>query len=741
MSQIGKRVIRIDARKKVTGEALYGGDFRGPDTPIVGVIRSPHPHCDITKIEAKTARAMKGVIAVFLADDIDGTNTHGLIRRDQEVFCRKRARFMGDALGIIVAKTPKILKKALKSIHIDYESLPILGSVQEALAENAPKIHESGNVLSNELIRKGNAEKAFKNAAHIVQTTTITQSVDHAFLDREAGWAYMDGEVVTIYASGQWVHEDQRLVSLALGLPLEKVRIIQPETGGAFGGREDISIQIYLGLAALKLNRPVRIEYSREESMIARHKRHPVRIEYSLAANERAEITAAKVIIHTDEGAYASTGQAVLRKAVSHCTGPYRVPNITADGVAVFTNCNPTGAMRGFGAAQLAIAIDRTIAAMARKVEMDLVEFKRLNLLTSGGAVATGQRIPVVTAIDVLDVAAEKIGWENRSYQTSASHLKRGFGISSVTFGLGYGDGFPDASRARVQMKPDGSFVVYSGGVDFGQGLHTLMAQFVAHELGVQLDKVEVIASDTAKTPESGSTSATRQTVFTGNAVRLAASELKHQLLDIASATFALHPEELSLKNGKIGSLSLKEMYQIGKKRGFSLDITSVYKPRTVPGDQKTGKSPRAYLTYMFVSHAAEVLVDIETGKVRVERLVAVHDVGKAINPQQVEGQIEGGVIQGLGMALMEEVLYAKGQMLNANFTDYIIPTMVDSPRVEPVILEHDDPEGPYGARGVGEPSLIGTPPAIVLAIEDAIKRPIQELPATAERVWRVLQE
>ena len=545
---------------------------------------------------------------------------------------------------------------------------------------------------------------------------------------------------------------------MALGEPVERLRIIQPPTGGAFGGREDISIQIYLGLATRELGVPVRIQYTRHESMIARHKRHPMEIDYTLGATADGTIVAANVVIRSDEGAYASTGPAVLRKSVSHATGPYRVPNVHVDGVAVFTNNCPTGAMRGFGACQLAIAYEGTLAKLARALDMDLVELKRKNLLRDGEGITTTQVIPVASAIDCMDAALAKLGasedpsanWAARSYESPVPHLRRGYGVSTICFGIGYGDGYPDASRARVRISDTGTVEVYSGGVEVGQGLHGLMRQIAGEELSVDSQSVAVIASDTLTTPESGSSSATRQTLFTGNAVKLAAGEVRRQLMDAAALELGLHWEELEIAEGHVRAraghgeqvppIGFAELAAKAIGRGFSLDVTSVYQPRTVPGERGTGLSPRAFITYMFASHVAEVLVDIHTGEVHVQRIIAAHDVGKAINPREVAGQIEGGVAQGLGMALMEEIVTKAGEMLNASFTDYIIPTIIDVPTIEAVIVERPDLEGPYGARGVGEPPLIGTVPAVLGAIADALGDGVYEVPATAERVWKRIQ-
>lgn len=743
---IGQSVIRPDVQDKVTGETKYGGDLCGPDVLSASVVRAAQAHAKVIRVDFSKAMEVDGVVRVLGREDIKGTNRHGLIKRDHPVFCDERVRYRGDAIALVIATSPEAAKKGRDAVLVEYEPLPVIATMADAEAEGAAPIHEFGNVLATQLIRKGDAKTALEQSDVVVTRVFETAGVDHAFLDLEAGYAEMDGDVVTIHASGQWIHEERRLIALALGLPVERVRIIQPPTGGAFGGREDISIQIYLGLAALILEKPVRIQYTREESMVARHKRHPMEIHYTLGAKRDGTITGAKVLIRSDEGAYASTGPAVLRKAVSHCTGPYRVPNIEADGVALFTNNCPTGAMRGFGACQLAIAYEGAVHALARELGMDIIELKKKNLLRDGEKLTTNQVIPIASGIDCLDAALERFHWNSRRKDHPAPHLRRGYGVSTICFGLGYGDGYPDASRARVRFAEDNVLEVYSGGVDVGQGLHSLLAQIAAEEFGMDSSRVRVIASDTHTTPESGSSSATRQTLFSGNAVKLAAGEVHRQVMDAAAMMLGLHWEDLAIKGDRIVGIHhenvatpLSFVLSSARARGFALDSTAVYKPRTAAPVENNGQSPRAFLTYMFGSHVAEVLVDIETGEVRVERIVAAHDVGKAINPREVQGQIEGGVAQGLGMALMEEVVTRDGRILNASFTDYIIPTILDVPRIEAVIVERADIEGPHGARGIGEPPLIGAVPAILAAISDAIGKPVECTPATAERVWKII--
>ena len=744
---VGKSAARLDARDKATGATKYGQDLFTKQSLFAKVLHAAHPHAEILGIDTRAAAKHPGVLAVLTHEDVSGTNLHGLIRRDQEVLCSKKVRYMGDAVAVVVAKSEEAAIEALSKIKVDYKPLPPVFSMEAALKPDAPKIHAEGNVLGEKHLRKGDAPGAMRGADVVVEDIIQTQTVDHAFLDLEAGRARFDGKMLTIEVPGQWLHEEQRLIALALGLPLERIRIIQPATGGAFGGREDISIQIYLGLAALKLKgKTICMRYSRSESMIARHKRHPIRVHYKLGAKKDGTLVAAQITFYVDKGAYASTGIAVMRKASSHATGPYKVPNVWVDVLGVFTNNNPCGAMRGFGAAQTAIAYEGLMDRLAVKLGMDKAELRMKNLIKSGDAVTTGQIVPHATGVECFEAVLKKINWKNRSYETPAPHLKRGYGVSVICFGLGYGDGFPDASRARCRLTADGIVEVYTGAVDVGQGLINMVAQITAEEIGVPLDRVRPIMSDTQTTPESGSSSATRQTFFTGSAVNLAASELKKQLQDIAAAHLEELVYEIKIENGEAYNvfrpekrMTLKEIAREGKRRGYSLDATSLFKPPTVPEDTATGQSMRAFVTYLFGSHACQVLVDTETGEVKIERYIACHDVGKAINPDQVIGQIQGGVTMGIGMALMEEVVMKDGKIQNPGFTDYILPTIRDVPEIECIVLEYPDPGGPFGARGVGEPPLIGCGPAVLSAIHDAIGVPIPVLPATPERVWRTI--
>jgi len=751
----GQSCKRIDGVEKVTGRALYGADlFPRQAELFVKVARSPVPHAKVLSIDMSKAAAVAGVVGVYGHADVGGTNLHGLIRRDHPVLVSDRVRYRGDAVAMVVAESERVAALARDLVEVCYEALPVVGTIDEALAPDAPQLHPGGNVMADKRIRKGDAEAALQTSDIVISDTFETQTTDHAFLDLEAGIARWDGERLTIQAPGQWVHEERRLVALAIGMEPERIRIIQPCTGGAFGGREDISVQIYLAVAALHHPRKtVALRYDRAESMIARHKRHPLRIHYTLGAKRDGTLTAAKVVVYSDEGAYASTGIAVMRKAASHATGPLRVPNVSVDVHGVHTNNNPTGAMRGFGACQIAIAYNGMMQRLARALNIDPLDLYAKNLIESGDAVTTGQRIGDPTAKECLQAAVDQ--FRRRPYPSDPlpPHLRRGWGVGVMCFGLGYGDGFSDCSRARVAIDEQGIITVYTGGVDVGQGLLNVVAQIAGTELSARLDHIRVVAADTARTDEAGSTSATRQTYFTGNAVRMAASELREQLLDIAGIHLKVHPHEISLTPGgpkdacgfayesanRASRVSLCDLVTQGRERGYALEAKALFKPRTVPEMPDTGQSPEAFVTYLFGAHVSQVVVDVETGDVRVERHIGCHDVGKAINPQSVRGQIAGGVAQGIGMALMEEVVMRDGELMNPGFTDYIVPTIRDVPPIEAIFIEHDDPGGPFGAHGVGEPPLIGAVPAVLAAIHDATGVAPNVLPCTPENIWRML--
>lgn len=747
---VGRNSSKIDAPDKVTGHAQYGADFHPENCLYAVALRSACAHAEIVNRDISKAKALEGVQGVYLSEDIEGTNMHGLIRRDQEGIASKHVRYMGDVVALVVADSLETARQALKLIEIEYKELPGIFSFEDAMAEDAYSLHPKGNILNTTLIRKGDMDAGWKQSDVVVEQTLETQSVDHAFLEPEAGISWFADGILNLYSAGQWLHEERRMVSVALGIPVSKVRVIQPAIGGAFGGREDISIQILLGLAALKHpGHSIKMQYTRAESTISRHKRHPMRVKFKLGATSEGKLTAAEVLIYSDEGAYASTGIAVLRKATSHATGPYKIDNVKVDAYAVFTNNNPTGAMRGFGACQIAYCYETMMNVLAQELKIDPLELRLKNVIQDGDSVTTGQILPnSVGATETLTQAAKEFGWNERSYEGASKYCKKGFGIGNICFGLGYGDGFPDASRAEVRVNEDDSIELLTSAIDYGQGAKTMLGMIVAEQLGVTSEEVSVHTPDTFLTPESGSSSATRQTYFSGNAVKLAADELVTILFDVAVELIPSVPYEMEVHDHHIRSMEnhdikvpLKEVFAAARTRGVEMKGKGLFRPRTTPLDPETGLGDRCFSTYVFGTHMAEVEVDMETGRVRVLRMVAAHDLGKALHPQNAAGQIEGGLAMGVGMALCEEVDFVDGKIRNPGFTDYILPTLRDVPEVTPILVEDEEPLGPFGAKGVGEPPLIAANAAVLNAIHDAIGKPVTKLPAKPETVWKLLNQ
>ena len=433
---MGRNEQRVDGKGKVTGAALYGADLF-PDRAdyFAQVVRSECGHGRVAAVNKKKAQRVPGMLAVYTAEDVPGTNRQGLIQRDHPVLVEDKVLYRGDAIAIAVAETEVAARRGRDAVEVEYEELPVVATIDQALAEGAPRLRPEGNLMGGERIRRGDADAALKVSDVIVSETFVTQTVDHAFLDIEAGIAHWDGGLLTIEVSGQWAHEERRLTALALGLPMEAVRIVTPATGGAFGGREDISIQIYLGIVALRhRGKTIAMRYSRAESMRVRHNRHPLRIHSTFGAKQDGTLTAAEITVYSDEGAYASTGPAVLRKSASHATGPYRIPNVSVDVYGVFTNKNPTGAMRGFGACQMAIAHEGMLDRLAERLGMDRVEIRRKNLIRNGDAVTTGQCIPVATATECMDAALKKFKSKRNHDKPLALHQRRGWAsVSSAS--------------------------------------------------------------------------------------------------------------------------------------------------------------------------------------------------------------------------------------------------------------------------------------------------------------------
>ena len=721
INSVGQSLPRVDARGKVTGETQYSGDLAMAGMLHMKILFAERPHARVKRVEAGKAEAAPGVAAVYTARDVP-LNEYGLQIPDQPVLCGPASskphtdivRFVGDQIAVVVAQTEAQADAAVKLIEVEYEDLPALTDPLTAMLPDAPILHPDrgdSNVCVHYKIRKGDVDSAFARADVIVEGEYQTPVQEHAYLQPEAGLAYMDQEGhVTVEAGGQWTHADRAAIAHALGLPDEMVRVIYPAIGGAFGGREDLSVQIVLALAAWKLQRPVKIIWSRRESIIGHGKRHPVTIKAKWAASRDGKLLAAQNELIGDGGAYMYTSNKVLGNAAVTSTGPYFIPNVKTDVYGVYTNNLPGAAFRGFGAPQALFMAEMQMGKLAEKLGMDPVEFRLKNALRDGDAMGVGTPAPgPVSVVQCIEAARDQFGWKSFRKKRTKPYLKRGRGFAAGFKNVGFSFGYQENCWAKVEIHGDDSIervLLHHAGAEVGQGTHTVMAQMAAHVLGIPADKVEIKTSDSATQGNPGSASASRMTFMAGNAIKGA-----------AEAAFEKWKAE--------------ERPAVAEFKYLA--------PRTTPMDKETGHSTPNF-SYAYVAQAAEVEVDTETGHVRVVRLVSADDVGKAINPDLVVGQIEGAVVQAHGYAVLEEYKSKDGRVLTDQLSTYLIPTILDIPeKVESVLVEVPDPNGPWGARGVGELPFLPVAPALAAAIHDATGVWIDEFPFTPERVLRAL--
>lgn len=729
---IGKSINRIDAMEKVTGKAVYPGDLNMPDQAYMKIVFAETPHAIIKKMDVSQTENYEGVIAVFTAQDVP-CNEYGLIEKDQPVLCgtgsekpfADHVRFVGDQIALVIAENEEIAEKAAKLVQVRYEKLPIVSNIEEALQENPILLHpdKNSNVFCEYHIRHGDIEAGFRDAETIIEGAYETPAQEHAFLQPEAGLGYIDEEGrVTVAAAAQWVHEDLEQIAHALKLPAEKVRVIYPAIGGAFGGREDLSIQIVLALAALKLremgiNRPVKTVWSRRDSIIGHHKRHPYRIRTKWGAKADGSLTAIRAEIITNGGAYMYTSTKVLANATLLCTGPYFVPNVEVDSKAVYTNTIPNGAFRGFGGPQACFAAEMQMNKLAEALGLDPVELRLRNTIKEGQPTSVGSALPRGIAIDsVIERCAQASGWRKinkgwtRTEQTtrdSKSKLLKGFGFAAGYKNVGFSFGAPESCWARIKIIGQTEIekvLLFHAGADVGQGAHSVFVQFAAHSLGVPLEKVELIASDSASSGDSGSASASRMTFMAGNAILGAAKQAKEHWLNgerPAEATYVFKP------------------------------------PQTTPYDSLTGECFPNF-AYGYVAECVEVEIDPETGKVSISKVTCADDVGKAINPLQVKGQMEGAIVQATGYSILENFIQKDGEVLTDSLATYLIPTIMDIPdETNSIIVEKPDPLGPEGARGMGEMPYLPLAPAVASAVHNATGIWFNTFPLTEERILK----
>jgi xanthine dehydrogenase molybdenum-binding subunit len=749
LRQVGKPLPRIDAMGKAVGATRYAGDFTMTNVLHAKVLRSKYPSAEIVRVDTSKSRALPGVVCVLTAEDVPGDEmatdipgVTGAAKRagtDAPILARDRVRFMGEAVALIAAETLAIAEQAAQMVEVEYRPLPAVFDPLEAMKPGAPVVTEPDNIVSRWRIRKGDVEGGMNAADVIVERTYKMPFIDHAYLEPEAGLAWVDeNDVLNLRVSTQVV-EHFRSIAAALQIPENKVHVMGSMVGGGFGGKEDMTVELFLGVLALRTRRPIRLVYTREESIIAHSKRHPFTITHRWGVKRNGRITAASVKMVSDSGAYVYLSPYVLLYAVATAAGPYRIHNVNVDGYAVATNNTFTSAMRGFGAAQSCVAYEQHMDEIAKELGIDPLELRRMNYMKTGDTTVTGQPISSAAWLEQsLDRAWEALGERT----PDSDHTKVGRGVASYVQSYGRITWFHDTSQAWVGVEMDGSAVVRCGVPDIGGGQMNTLAQIAAELLGVPLSKVTVYGTDSALTPLAGTTTATRQMYMSGNATYQAASAVRKTLLDRAAQYFEVDPSELDLADSRVfvqtdpsQSMPLRQLIAFCAAEGLPRSNLSLFKaPFTDKLDPETGQG-NVFPDYTFGTHAVEVAVDTETGEVRVLKSVGAHDVGRAINPAAVAGQIEGGAAMGLGYALMEDVQIVDGITRAGSLAEYLIPTAGDIPETQAVILESGTGMGPFGAKGVGEPALTPVAPAIANAVANAIGARVESLPLTPEKV------
>jgi CO/xanthine dehydrogenase Mo-binding subunit len=750
--QIGKSIPRIDARAKVTGREKYAIDYHAPDHLWAGVKRAGMPHARIRAIHGMGALAVPGVLAVLTHLDVKGTNRQGVIRKDQPVLANDKVRHAGDPVALVVAENRAGLAEGLKRVTLDLEPLKAVFDPEEALGEEAPLIHEDsprGNLLLEGDIQTGLGVAAFEGCDVVVEARFQTPQQEHAYLETEAGWAILreDGRL-EITASTQTPFRDRAEVAEALGLDVEKIRILAPYCGGAFGGKDGITVQSLLGLAAHRFpGRPVKMVWDREESFLAGAKRHAARLHYRLGAKADGTFHALEVRIHFDTGPYDHLGGAILALGLEHAGGPYRIPHTSLKAWSVYTNNPVGGAFRGFGVPQVTAAMEQAVDMLAERMGLSPLEIRLRNALRRGDKSPVGVTLSGSTGIiECLEMLEAHPLWRERSAwkKSAGPFARRGVGIACVMHGMGYGPVVPDVGNAKIELTPQGGLRVYCGVVDMGQGNVTTYLQIAGDILGQDMAHMEAVLPDTDRTLPSGSSSASRTTYTFGNALIRASETLRDRLLDRAADLFmAGSREEMALVPGAIRHLPSGKDLPLAElaRRLADSERIATGRFRAPVARENLPVHPNLRLhgvphrLFSYGVHLAGVEVDTLTGRIQIRKYVAVTECGRILNPQAFEQQIQGGISQGLGQALMEDFRARKGRIETPDLGTYILPTALDIPDMDCVAVELHEPTGPFGLKGAGEIAVDGPLPAVANALADACGIRLPSAPFTPERV------
>jgi xanthine dehydrogenase molybdenum-binding subunit len=750
---IGQIVARPDAEEKVTGRARFSDDLKFDGMLYAEVKRAGIPHGFLRRLDVSKAKALPGVAAVLTAEDIPGEHNHGLVIYDWPaiVGMNERVRYVGDSVAIVAAETQEIAEQAVGLIEAEFEPQPIISNPVQARQSDVPDLHKSGNLLKHIKIRKGNMERGFAEADVVMEHIFHTAITEHAFLEPECSIAVpLKNGRMEIYVGSQIPYQDREQVARVLGWPQDRVRVVGQLMGGGFGGKEDIAGQVHAALLANKTGRPVKLLFDRHESLLVHPKRHATQIKVKIGSTKDGHLTAVETELYGDTGAYASLGEKVMTRATTHSAGPYEVPHVRADCYAMYTNNPPAGAFRGFGVTQSAFAVESMMDMLAEKLNMDRIELRRMNALHVGSVTNTGQilrdSVGLTECIDKVEAGMIHLSGTKDLFiprpVVDAPHLIRAWGFAVAYKNTGLGGGSPDKSGVEVELYKDGGVEVRTSAAELGQGLVTVLRMIVAEELSMPPEKVRVLVMDTDLTPDGGPTTASRQTYVTGNAARMAAITLRAAMTSALAEKYDQPPESIHYIEG------------LAQVDGHSIPLSDVYvemksngqEPRTLyeywaPETKPLGEGGDMHVAFSYAAQAAEVEVNTNTGEVRVLNVIAANDVGRIINPLGLEGQVEGGVVMGLGNALTEHFIVEEGRVVTDHLARYRIPGIALTPNIIPIMVEHPTNDGPYGAKGVGEIVSIPTTPAITNAIYNAVRVRVDSLPVDQEQILWGLQQ
>jgi len=748
---VGQSVPDLDGAAKVKGSLKFADDLYREGMLFGKILWSPYPHAEISHLDVSRAREVPGVHAVLVADDVPGHNGMGSLNPDQPVLCKDRVRFVGDVVAVVFAETPEIAESAVKRINLECRELPGIFSPQEALRPESPKLHSQGNICKHLIHEEGDIEAGFRQSAIVVEGHFETPFVEHAYLEPEAGVGYVDEDgTITICSPTQFPFEMRKQIASLLNLPEERIRMIATPLGGAFGSKLDNTVEALLALGVYHLHRAVKITLTREESIKLSTKRHAYWMDYRIGVDSEGRLVAVDAKLLSDAGPYTTLSPRVIDQACIFSCGPYRVPNLRVEGWAVYTNNANGSAFRGFGINQPAVAMESLLDEAARKLELDPFEIRLRNALTTGDKTISGEILRVSVATRATLLAAQK------ALRQELAAIKRlreagkciGIGVACGFKNVGAGKGKIDDAGAIFSLLPDGRVLLRASAVDMGQGIRTTLVQVAVEVLGIDQDLFGIITGDTALTIRHGGAVGERQTLISGKAVELAAREFRDAILQKAAESTQTLLQDLSLKGKKVVDgegtplISLADLGARLHASGEKLEVKHYYvapktyaladkeAKRTVPADEY-----RNYPAYAYTTQVAVVEVNPETGKVNVLKIIAAHDCGRAINPQKIEGQIEGSCLQGQGYALSEAYLLEKGKPVTCTFGQLKVPTILDAPEIQSLIIEDPEPHGPFGAKGISEVATVPITPAILNAIYDAIGVRIYALPATPDKI------